>query len=189
MSRKIPTKIFENIYSQVATKAEAAGYGNIGPSETSKFIDQLVTDASVGNKLKEYLPNGKIRTYIKDTLLDKYNRSQNEVPQDVSKYISNTFRCNTLEVEYEKHNRVSLHRFEHKDNHLLVVARGTFTRWETALRKALAYIVRCHAKNKTTPKIEILLVISANRHVVTSADEESLRKALDIVGVKLALLK
>lgn len=185
---KIPNTIREEIYQEVIVKAGKADYGNINRSESNKFIDELMNDPSIGGKIAGFLKKDKIRTYIKDSLLNKYTKKLNSIPQDVVKHIKEVFGKTAVEIDYEKSKGVSFHKFENQSNHFLVVSRGTFIKWETAVRKALNYIICSPTAKMNDSNIQILIVIVADSKAITNADKESLKKALDIIDVNVSFI-
>lgn len=184
--RKIPNTIKDEIYKEVVAQADIAGYGNINRAESNRFIDTLTNDPAIGGKISSYLKKDKVRTYIKDSLLNRYTKKLNSVPQNVTENIKEIFGKFATELDYEKTNRVSLHKFEDQANHFLVVSRGTFIKWETAVRKALNYIICSPIVNINNSSIKILLVIIADNRSLTNADKEALKRALDIIDVHVS---
>lgn len=186
MSRKIPPAIKKEIYKDFVSQAVSVGYGNINRAESNKFIDDLMNDPLIGGKIGGYLKKDKVRTYIKDSLLNHYTKQLNAIPQDVFEHIKEVFGQNAAEISYEKANRVSFHKFEDQPNQFLVVARGTFIKWETAVRKALNYIICLPIDNLNNSNIKILLVIRADSKTITNPDKEALKRALDIIDVHVS---
>lgn len=189
MTRKIPNNVKEEIYNEFVKRAVVSGYGNLNRPESGQFIDSLVADPLIGGKVGEFLKKDRVRTYIKDSLLNRYTKNLNDLPRDITEYIKEAFNIIALEIDYKKEDRVSLHRFEDKTNHFLIAARGTFIKWETALRKALNYIVCSPAANTNGAEVKILLLISANNKSITEPDKETLRRALLILRVFVIFLK
>lgn len=186
MAKKIPTKLRNEVFKSACEKADAHNYLRKDRVANGQFIDNLVVDPDVGKRLSEYKTKDRLRTYIKDTLLNRYAKQKinTEVPRDVDKYIESVFNRKSFEISYKSSDRVSLHRFDESQD-LLIVARGTYIKWETAIRKALEYISACPGVPSDEGGLEILLVITTTGRVLTNPDKTSLTKALDLIGIKL----
>ena len=75
MANSLPKNVQTEIRKAVYKKAEEFGYMECGRIESGRFIDTLVEDPEVGCVLIEYLPKERVRTYIKDGVLNAYAKN------------------------------------------------------------------------------------------------------------------
>ena len=75
MASTLPKNIQRKIKRAVFKKADEFGYRECGRIESGRFLDQLVDDPEVGHVLVEYMAKEKVRTYIKDGVLNAYAKS------------------------------------------------------------------------------------------------------------------
>jgi hypothetical protein len=147
-------KIKKAIYK----KADDFGYASSGRSDSGRFMDELVDDPEVGAILKEYMSKERIRTYIKDGVLNAYAKGL------VKKVLATAFPTDTIQQVYGVQSSViqkctgkeaSLSVSRAVDGRIIVVSGGTVLKWETALRKALELVARQQGLtvNGNKPKI------------------------------------
>lgn len=189
---KVSNDVRTEIRNFVEEKAKAARYGTLNRTESGKFIDELTRDPFIAGKLKEFLSKDKIRTYIKDSILNRYTKHLNEIPRDVSEILKKHYGNTYTEVQFDKSNRISIHRstLEETDNQItyLVVSRGTFLKWETTLRKAVQLITTSPLLNSATVHVKIMIVVMVNANSVTQADKSALAKALRFLSVEVSFV-
>jgi len=150
-------------------------------------LDSLVEDAEIGGVLREYLAKEKVRTYIKDGILNAYAKKftknvLDEVsPTDTIQQIYGV-SSSVIQQGTGKDARVSVSRSD--DGAIFVVSGGTVLKWETALRKALELIARVPGLtiDGKTPTICLHLVPTNNG--LTVADKKHITTALAAVGVQ-----
>jgi len=167
----------------VCEKADEYNYINRSRIENGQFMTALVEDTDVGGVLSQYLEKGKIRTYIKDAILNGYTKNRKKKilkkksPVDTIQKIYST-NVNIIKTERD----VTVCRSD--DNRIFVVSGGTFLKWESALRKALE-LIACDSKlvvNGKTP--EICLQIAVLNLGLTEGDKKLMTDALKAIGVK-----
>ena len=173
------TQIKDNAYS----KADAHGYMSSGRVENGKFMNDLIEDPEVGGVLSEYMEKEKIRTYIKDTILNRYTKDRKEEvlranpPVDTIQKVYSVIASEIQAVE-----DVVVCRAENGD--IYIVSSGTYQKWETALKKALELIARQPnlTINGKIPKICLQLIV-LNKSI-TDGDKELISDALNAINVK-----
>jgi len=179
LNNETAAKIKEIVY----TKADKYDYINRSRVDNGKFMTALVEDPNVGGVLSDYLERDKIRTYIKDGILNAYTKSRKKEilnsnsPLDTIQKIYST-AVNIIQTVGD----VSVCRSN--DGRVFVVSNGTFLKWETALRKALELIAREPKLfiNGKTP--EICLQIVVLNLGITDGDKSLITDALGAIGVK-----
>lgn len=187
MTMVLPKKKATLVKTGVYAKADEFGYSTRSRTENNQFLDSLVEDAEIGGVLCDYLPKEKIRTYIKDGILNAYakgftkNALDEVSPTDTIQQIYGV-SSSVIQQCTGKDARVSVFRSE--DGRIFVVSGGTVLKWETALRKALELIARESGLtiDKKTPAICLHLVPTTNH--LTAADKKHIQTALAAIGVQ-----
>ena len=72
MANALPKNIQAKVKRAVYKKADEFGYMECGRIESGRFLDILVDDPDVGKIIIEYMPKERVRTYIKDGILNAY---------------------------------------------------------------------------------------------------------------------
>jgi hypothetical protein len=187
MASILPKKKAAQVKTRVYAKADEFGYSTRSRTENNQFLDSLVEDTEIGGVLREYLAKEKVRTYIKDGILNAYAKqftksALNEAsPTDTIQQIYGV-SSSIIQQCTGKNARVSVSRSD--DGRIFVISGGTVLKWETALRKALELIARETglSVNGITPKICLHLVATNNS--LTVADKKHITTALGAVGVQ-----
>lgn len=187
MAIVLPRKKATLVKTRVYTKADEFGYSTRSRTENNQFLDSLVDDAEIGGVVREYLPKEKVRTYIKDGILNAYSKrftksALDEVsPTDTIQQLYGV-SSSVIQQCTGKDARVSVSRSE--DGRIFVVSGGTVLKWETALRKALELIARESGLtiDKKTPTICLHLVPTNNG--LTVADKKYIQTALAAIEVQ-----
>jgi len=188
MPNRIPDEKSAQIKRFVYKKADDFGYSTRSRSENNQFLDELVNNTDIGGVLRDYLPKEKVRTYIKDAILNAYAKqiTQNALDRvSPIETIQRIYRVSSSVIQQctGKDARVTVLRSD--DGRIFVVSGGTVLKWETALRKALELIAketRLTIDGKT-PAICLHLVTTNNS--LTVADKNHIMTALGAVGVQV----
>jgi len=182
MANLVPKEKAAQIKKIVYAKADSHGLINKSRNENGQFMTALVEDPDVGGVLSQYLEKEKIRTYIKDGILNAYTKCRKKEilkrnsPIDTVQKLYST-NVNIIQAD----NDVSVCRSN--DGKIFIVSSGTFLKWETALRKALELIAReSRLVNNKTP--EICLQIAVLNLGITDGDKKLITDALKAIGVK-----
>jgi hypothetical protein len=173
----LPKEVQQQIRDIVYKKADEHEYLLKDRSQNGSFIKNLVKDESVGGRLSDFIRKQEIKTYIKDAVLNRYAKDRRKLPRDVSKEVSAVIKTSVTEFDYK--NRISVYRTE--DGKFVVVTRGTYLKWETALRKGLEFISAYPALSKGETKVALLLAAQAN--YPPASDRQFLTKVLSHIGV------
>lgn len=70
----LPSRVREEIRSRLWPIADAIGWAYLSPSAKAKYYENWTRDAEIGGVLTRYMDKGKIRVYLKDTVLKDYTR-------------------------------------------------------------------------------------------------------------------
>lgn len=186
MATVLPKSTASSIKKSVYTKADEFCYSTRSRTENNQFLDSLVEDPEIGGVLREYMPKEKVRTYIKDGILNAYAKQFTKNALDIISPASTIKKIygvssSLIQQGTGKDARVSVLRSE--DGHIFVVSGGTLLKWETALRKALELIARepgLYVAGQP-PKICLQLVVANSE--LSTADKKHISTALGVVSV------
>ena len=177
----------KKIKKAIYKKADEFGYMTSGRIESGRFMDELVEDPEIGGVLKEYMSKERIRTYIKDGVLNAYTKAKNKaalsgiMPESTVKRLLH-YEAEIIQKCSGKNSGVSVLRSE--AGRIVVVSGGTALKWETALRKALEIIANEPGLTINNQTPEICLQLSEASQALTDADRNHIRTALNAIGVK-----
>lgn len=184
----LPKEARKEIFDAVYKKADEFGYMECDRVQSGQFMDSLVDSPDVGVRLGNYMPKERVRTYIKDTILNQYTKhvnshilasmtpeeTINEVFDEDAAIIDNvTFKGNVLSILRSSDN-----------GNIFVVSIGTALKWETALRRALEIIASKPNITVNNKAPSICLKLSVANQTLTEADKKAIKSALGAVGVK-----
>lgn len=179
MINKVPTKVSNSVKKVVYTLADQVKYLAQGRTENGVFMDKLISNAKVGGVLVDYMPRADIKTYIKDAILNRYSKDKKEQANqtDNKELIKLFFKLNANKLEHAAVPKVSLYKTA-EAGIFIVVAEGTYLKWETAFRKAILYGASKPFFKKTDSKIMILLKLFASQKIIPESDKRLLHRAL-----------
>ncbi|HBT75945.1 MAG TPA: hypothetical protein DEB39_03270 [Planctomycetaceae bacterium] len=184
MKKQIPPEIAKEIKQIVFCEADRENYLARSRPENGAFLNRLVAMPTVGEKLLEYMSKAGVRTYIKDAILNAYSKemAQKKRPKNISAIIKKIFKLQAVEhVESQSALQTEIYVTASKD-HFIVVADGTYLKWETALRKALYCVAGSPFAAVKDVEIKILLLLFARGCKIPKSDLTSLERALSICG-------
>ncbi len=187
MANALPKNVQEKIRRAVYKKADEFGYMECSRIESGRFIDTLVEDPDVGQILIEYMPKERVRTYIKDGVLNAYTKNLNKKALATStpeKTVSDTYGENSDIIQRGKGKQSGLFVLRSEAGTIYVVSGGTVLKWETALRKALDIIANEPNLTIEGKSPSICLKLSMQGQALTEADKKHIITALGAVGVK-----
>jgi hypothetical protein len=79
----MPRQVFEQIRNRLWAQADQDDWTTLNDPEKSKFYEQWARDESVGGVLSRYMDDGKVRVYIKDTVMKPYGRERSKDPAPI----------------------------------------------------------------------------------------------------------
>ena len=181
----MPNKLPENVAKQVKVAAfricDELDYCSRSRPDNAKLITQLVNHHDVGMIIQKFVKQDEVRTYIKDSILNKYAK------EHVKAILHKAQIQDLLQKKYSlKLNKITDTIFATKGSPIryIVAQIGTYLKWESALRKALEESInfkeRCSASN--SPEICLILAVFGN---FTQGDREHLVRTLDSIQVKV----
>lgn len=185
MAKLLPADVEKRIKRLIYERADAFGYACRNRTDNSIFMDELVTDPEIGGILREYYPGERVRTYIKDAVLNAYTKQKNKQilkALDLPKILTKLYAEEISFVQKIDEDTVLLRA---ETGRLYVVGKGTILKWETALRRALDAIAN-HPnlqQNGVYPKICLMLAVINGD--ITDADKNHIRAAIAAIGVSV----
>jgi hypothetical protein len=187
MAKMLPKKIATQVKTQVHAKADSFGYSTRSRTDNNQFLDTLVNDPEIGGVLREYMEKAKVRTYIKDGILNAYAKqltknALNEVSPTEAIWQTYNVPSSVIQQCSGKNDRVSVSRSE--NGGIFVVSGGAVTNWGTALQKALEIIAKEPTLTIDGKYPSICLRLVANNKGLTVADKQHIRTALSVIGVQ-----
>lgn len=183
MSKVAPKSVLDEVCAEVCKLADAHKYMLKGRAENSKFMDDLGKHPKVGKRLCEFLPVEEVRHWIKDVALHDYAAKKRQPPRDIDDLLKHNTGKDSSEIDYEPKNRLSLHRAT--DGEYFLVARTTYIKWETGLRKILLYMtIRSRFTQQPDLRLRMVLLIHLIAgETVNAGDRQVLERALKLINV------
>ena len=176
---RIPDAVRVEIIQKVFQIADTEGYMTNNRVENTRFMDNLVANAEVGGKLLQFMEEEKVRTYIKDGILNQYTKQKRNISDEKLQSAISRFygeECQALGQGSD----VLVYRMM-SSQRTLVVAKGTCVKWETALRKILLYIGASPLFHHED--VAKMLVILTGGMPLPANDEVILQRSLSQIGV------
>ena len=187
MSVRMPQEVRTEIRELVYQRLDAVNYLAQGRVENGRFMEQLARDPMVGARIAEYTGKERVKTYIKDAVINRYAKERTKPPSDLSKTVAGVVGENVSRVDAGGFKGISLYR---GGVTLVVVSCGRLLKWETALRKLLEYMGRNKGRleHSSGRRPVLMLVLMTGGKKISSADKELLERSLEAIQVKVRLL-
>ena len=177
MSVSIPRRIAYEVKALVYDAADQHFYLSKSRTENNIFLNSLVKRTEIGGVLRQFMEDAAVRTYIKDGILNRYSKDKNQElkPSRYEDLIQETYGMDVTQIENSKD--ISVYKsIETKT--FVIVAHGSYLKWETALRKALIYIASKPFGNSHEYSSKIMLSLFAAQKSIPPSDIKCLRDAI-----------
>ena len=187
MANNLPKNVQSQVREIVFREADHFGYMECGRIASGQFIDELVDMPEVGGVLIEYMPKERVRTYIKDGILNSYTKKVTKrvlatsTPEDA---IEDAYGETAYVIQRGSGKKRDLYVLRAESGTIYVVSGGTVLKWETALRKALDIISNEPNLTINGKAPSICLKLSQAGQSLTEADKTQIQCAVGAVGVK-----
>lgn len=178
MSNSLPPKVAKEIKKIVHQEADQQRYCSMSRPESGAFMDSLVKRDEVGGVISQYIPKAEVRTYIKDGILNAYSKAyaRKSRPSDLGSVINSAYGMDCAFIE--KRGDVEIYAAHQGDSRKYVlIAYGTFLKWETALRKLLICLASFN-DSVSSGDVYLLAILMAQGKVIAPADKALVAKAL-----------
>jgi hypothetical protein len=183
MTRLVPKQVNDEIQRKAYAEADSFGYLHAGMTEHARFYERLRVDPLVGGRLREFMPDGEVKQYIRHTIMNKYAKERRVPLRDVGEILARLYGEPGGEIEYNATDKVSLHRLS--DGGLVVVGRILDKAWDKGLGRLLLYVARAPglppADGGRFEQVLILLQYGVPRN---GADRGLIEEALKLVQVR-----
>ena len=182
MTAKVPDEVREKVTEIVFKMADEHCYLEKDRQANSNFMGQLIADPKIGGVLGSYIPKDKVKTYIKDALLNRYSKIKRARPEEIDHILTPHFGVMDGAIDYDSKNDVSLHKL--KGNALVFAARVGYLKWETGLRRLILFAAKCKAKAPEKIKnVSFALLIFIDKKHINSSDKLQVETALKLINV------
>ncbi|MBW5470993.1 hypothetical protein GPJ61_24585 [Brevibacillus formosus] len=182
--RTVPDTIRNEILNKIYELADQEGYLTNNRVDNAAFMGRLLSNPDIGGTLDAFMPKEKVRVYIKDSMLNRYAKDRRSVTlEKLLCVLAEVFQQPVSLVD--TNNDVSLCNTE--SGFYIVVTIGSYTKWETALKKILLYIGKTSLINQDR-EFKKIIVISTGGVPMPTGEEEVLKRALSEVGVGVLVL-
>lgn len=188
MAKTLNDEQQKNIKKAIFKKADEYGYLACGRVQSGQFMDELVDDPEVGGVLKEYMSKERVRTYIKDGVLNAYSKEKNkEILSSINpeSTIKRLFQYEAAIIQHCSGKYRDVFVLRSTEGLIFVVSGGTTIKWETALRKALDIIANESGLTIEGKTPYIALQLTDTSQEMTAADRNHIENALAAIGVKV----
>ena len=187
MSVTIPRAVMTEIRELIYQRLDDANYLAQGRAENGKFMEQLAHDPVIGGRIAEYTGRERVKTYIKDSVINRYTKEKTKPPSDLSTTVAGIVGEKVSRVDGGRDKGISLYG---GGRTLVVVSCGRLLKWETALRKLLEYMVRNRGRleHNGVQHLVLMLVLMTGGKRIPSADRELLERSLEAIQIKVSLL-
>ena len=188
MGFNVPAKVSKEIRELTFAKAEACSYGSSSRVDNGAFIDRLVQDKEIGGRLREFLPTDKIRTYIKDAILNAYSK------QVIKNKLGNVDFGSIVKKVYGKsssllYSKGNVRVYRSEDRNIFLITAGTYLKWESALRRLLEFVANNPQFNEGEEAVNLCLTLVTSNAVRNIGDEKLLKEALKFINIQIFLVR
>lgn len=184
MPAKIPSKTQKLIRQRVYAAADKANYLKSSRTDNAILLENLCADPEVGGLVAQFVSKEKVRTYIKDAVLNRYakeHKATERPPQeDQIKFCAERFQVTNFSVLEE--NKDTLVLKSPSAPIYVIVVEGTMIKWESALRKGLVYVAGHPLGQNNNNTIHIVLSLFMGGGAMTPSDKKLLQSALSRAG-------
>lgn len=179
----IPADVRKSIRKTVFARADDYDYMRRSRPENQRFIQSLTNDPLVGGRLADFMPREKVRTYIKDAILNAYAKTKNYENQSINylQEISNALGSDAELIEAGGSTRTPLIIAKTQDGRLVVAKVGTVLKWETAVRHVAESLVNSNASNAKGEIVRMIL-LRGDGAGINGGDANLLRRAAQVLG-------
>lgn len=183
---KLPPNISAELKKRVFKLCDEFDYCARSRTDSAKFMNELATNPEVGGIISNFTTPEKVRTYIKDALLNAYSKKHvrdKEKSIDIKKALSKVYKKRLRSIS--KRGKLSVWQGEDDSASIYIVHSGTLMKWETALRKALEYVAATEHIRKMDFQVKICLLLVVQTDELTDGDKEFIKTALSLIDVKV----
>lgn len=187
MATKIPKEIRERIRNRVYARLDEENYLMASRTENARLLENLCSDPEIGGIVCRYYPKERVRTYIKDAILNRYAKEHKvglrPEPEEVVNFCRERYRVSDFHLLDSGAKGVMLLKSAASPIYAVVVE-GTYLKWETALRKGLLYVVGHPFGLNEQNTVRIVLSLFMSGEVLTPSEMKQFQCALSRAGAE-----
>lgn len=188
MGFNVPAEVSREIRELTFAKADACSYGSASRVDNGAFIDRLVQDNEIGGRLRTFLPADKIRTYIKDAILNAYSK------HIIKNKLGNVDFVSVIKKVYGKSSSLicskdNVRVFRSEDRNIFLITTGTYLKWESALRRLLEFVANNPQLNESEETVNLCLTLVTSNAERNTGDEKLLKEALKYINIQVFLVR
>lgn len=182
---KIPEHVQRTIRQRVYAAADEADYLDSNRTDNAKLLERLCGDPQIGGVLRQYLSRERIRTYVKDAVLNRYAKerkaSLRPTVEECAEFCSRRFAVADFTNVDDEGKDIVLFKSLASPFYAVVV-HGTCLKWETALRKALLFVATKPFGIRSGNTVQIVLSLCSRGTSLTPSDRQVIDRALARAG-------
>lgn len=187
---KMPEHVKVLIRQHVYAMADEENYLDSNRTDNAALLERMCNDREIGGVLRQYLSREKIRTYIKDAVLNRYAKERKASLRPTfgqcADFCARRFSVSDFNLVATEGKDLVLFKSVAAPLYAVVVY-GTCLKWETALRKALLFVASKPFGAKPQNTVKIVLSLCQRGTSLTPADYCVLEKALAHAGASAYL--
>jgi hypothetical protein len=188
MSVNIPKNIKNDIKKLIYARLDECSYLSQTMRENGAVMERLARDPDIGGKIAEYTGREKVKTYIKDAMINKYSKLRTKAPDDLSDIVASVFG-GTAKKQPSRPPSKGVDVYKNNKGDLVIVSSGRLLKWESALRKLLEHIGRdLSSTGASRPAHKMLIVLVSGGKKIPPADVQHLQRSLGSINVQIKIL-
>lgn len=185
----IPSTVRDEIVSAVTIRADNHDYMHRDRNENRIFIQALTTDPNIGGRLADFMGRDRVRTYIKDSILNAYAKKKNYGAKspDYITALSISLGSNFKLVDSIGSKRTPLIIARSGSGGHVIAKVGTVLKWETAVRHCAEFVVRTNRLNHSTD-VQLVVLLQGANVIKNAAEQALLVEAALVLGIKAIII-
>jgi hypothetical protein len=185
MAIKIPHDKVDLIRRRVYEELDKAKYLASSRTDNAILLENLCANPNIGGIVGLYYPKERIRTYIKDAVINRYakehKRTQRPAFEKQIEFCSKKYLVGTFLPLNSGDKKVILMKAAESPI-FVVIVEGTLLKWESALRTGLLFVASRPIGANPQSIVHIVLSLFIGGVSVTPSDKKLLAKALARAG-------
>lgn len=179
---KLPKQVRDEVSGLVEARADAHSYMSRSRTENREFMQLLTDDPAIGGRLADFMPKEKVRTYIKDSILNAYakRKSYGRGRLNYESLMSNHYREPISVIETSGGTLTPLIIARGEQTGFIVAKVGSVLKWETAVRHVAEFLVRSSVLGGQS-SIRRVVILQGDHSASNSAQRVALGEALKML--------
>src|SRR5687767_8762006 len=168
----MPEQVREEIRQYLWSEADQLGWDRLSDADRSAAYARWTDDPEIGGVLGRYLKKGKIRVYLKDSLLKPYSREKRADPRPYLRLAGINLEAKIAESRIKPHG--------------VLLEDGTMVVWAKARdwKAALTTLYEWSFERPRVTSLKVILESSAGKY-----QDSRIRRLVDSVSSKLGIAR